>query len=256
MKSTDSEAPEADRDSLIKRKDPNGYDPELGARVAPIMKVLYCGIEERLQFIRRVYTILSAQLLLTLGVVLLCTLHESVRAFVRANTSLLIVTVVFSFVFLILLICVPSLRRTAPINLILLGGFTLCEGYLLGVISAMYTTSSVIQALIIVTFITVGLTIFTFQSNYDFSKLGVPLFVLLMVFVLGGFLRLFLPSTPFLDTVWAVLGALLFSLYIVFDTFMVIAKLNTDEYILGALDIYLDVVNLFIYILQIFGTRD
>lgn len=50
--------------------------------------------------------------------------------------------------------------------------------------------------------------------------------------VLGGFLRLFFPSTPFIDTVWAVMGALLFSLFIIYDTFIIMNDLRPDQYCL------------------------
>ena len=52
-----------------------------------------------------------------------------------------------------------------------------------------------------------------------------------------------------------VLGALLFSIYIVFDTRMIMKKLAVDEYIIGALMIYIDIIQLFLYILALFGNN-
>ena len=53
-------------------------------------------------------------------------------------------------------------------------------------------------------------------------------------------------------------GALIFSLYIVYDTQLMMGgkhkyALDPEEYIFAALNIYLDVVNLFMYILMIIG---
>lgn len=245
-----------DDDDSAPLKDKHGYDPELGLRLEPILRVIDASISERLRFIRNVYTILSVQLLATLAIVLLCSLHAGAKVWVQSHLGAFYAAIALSFFFMCILLCFTSVRKQAPLNLVLLGAFTLCEGYMLGVVSSLYQTTSVLQAIGITAFITVGLTVYTFTSKRDFSKWGMPLFVILMVFVLGGFLRLFLPSTPFLDTVWAVIGALLFSAYIVFDTFQLIAVLNTDEYIEGAIQIYLDIINLFLYILQIFGKRD
>jgi len=237
------------------------YDLEKGS--SPItdeefkfLTVIDCEIQTRLAFIRKVYTILSVQLLVTFGFVLVGTFSASVKLFLQANVPLLWVCLALSLVFVIILTCIPSVSYSYPSNLILLGCFTLCESYLLAAISSVYETSSVVQAIGITLAITFGLTIFTFQSKIDFSVMGGVLFVLLMVFVFGGFMRLFLPSTPFLDTVWAALGALLFSAYIVYDTFLLINKLRPEDYIVAALSLYLDIINLFIYILELIGKRD
>ena len=54
------------------------------------------------------------------------------------------------------------------------------------------------------------------------------------------------------------IGALIFSLYIVYDTQLMMGgkhkyALSPEEYIFAALNIYLDVINLFLYILMIVG---
>jgi len=130
------------------------------------------------------------------------------------------------------------------------------ESYLLGAISSVYETTSVYQAIAITLAITVGLTLFTFQSKYDFSAMGGVLFVLLALLLVGGILRLIFPFTPVLDTVWAVLGALVFSGYIVYDTFLLLHKLPPTEYVGAALSLYLDIINLFIYILELVGKKN
>ena len=53
-------------------------------------------------------------------------------------------------------------------------------------------------------------------------------------------------------------GAVVFSLYLVYDTQLMMGgkhkySLSPEEYIFAALNIYLDVINLFMYILMIVG---
>jgi FtsH-binding integral membrane protein len=52
-------------------------------------------------------------------------------------------------------------------------------------------------------------------------------------------------------------GVFLFSFYIIYDTQLTIGnksnKLSEDDYILAVMMLYLDIINLFIYILSFFG---
>ena len=56
------------------------------------------------------------------------------------------------------------------------------------------------------------------------------------------------------ELVYAIAGALLFSAFIVFDTHMLMHKLSPEEYILASINLYLDMINLFIEILRILNS--
>ena len=61
-----------------------------------------------------------------------------------------------------------------------------------------------------------------------------------------------------MNLLYASLGALVFSLYLVFDTQLMLGgshkySISPEEYIFAALNLYLDIVNIFIYILAIVG---
>ena len=54
------------------------------------------------------------------------------------------------------------------------------------------------------------------------------------------------------------MGAVIFSLYIIYDTQIMLGgnhkySLSPEEYIFAALNLYLDIINLFLYLLSIFG---
>ena len=80
---------------------------------------------------------------------------------------------------------------------------------------------------------------------------------MLVILVLAGFLMIFFQSK------WAVIGygtagAFIFSMYIVYDTQLMMGgthkySISPEEYIFAALNIYLDIINLFLYILMIVG---
>ena len=51
----------------------------------------------------------------------------------------------------------------------------------------------------------------------------------------------------------AVGGAAVFSLYIVYDVYLISKRLSPDEYIAASINLYLDILNLFLHILRILG---
>ena len=87
--------------------------------------------------------------------------------------------------------------------------------------------------------------------------MGGILFVGILILMIFGILAIFIRN-KILDLVYASLGALVFSCYIVFDTQMMLGgkhkySISPEEYIFAALNLYLDIVNLFLYILAIVG---
>lgn len=57
-----------------------------------------------------------------------------------------------------------------------------------------------------------------------------------------GFVAIFLPFNRTFDLVIAIIGCLLFSGYIVYDTYNINKRLSPDEYIMGAISLYLEYV--------------
>jgi len=211
----------------------------------------------RLGFIRKVYSILTAQLVLTMAFIGLFFL-DSVKGFTAANQWIVWVAIVMSFVFLIILACCPGVSRKSPHNMIFLGLFTCCEGFMLGTITARYEAAEVLLAVGFTAAVVLALTLFAFQTKIDFTACGGALLCVLVIFILAGFVAAFFPQTRTVRLVYACIGAVIFSLYIVYDTQIMIGgnhkySLDPEEYVFAALNLYLDIVNLFIYILQIIG---
>ena len=57
-----------------------------------------------------------------------------------------------------------------------------------------------------------------------------------------GLVGVFIPFGKTMDLVFAIGGCLLFSGYIVYDTYIINARLSPDEYIMGAISLYLEYV--------------
>lgn len=71
----------------------------------------------------------QVQLIFTAGMVWLFTSHQPTREFAFQNMWLLIVAIIVMFVTIIMISCCEGVRRATPHNFIVLGLFTLAEGF-------------------------------------------------------------------------------------------------------------------------------
>lgn len=209
-------------------------------------------------FIRKVYGILSIQLLVTSAFIALFVLHEGVKMWTYRNSWTLWVAMAVTIVLVLVLACCEGPRRKAPTNYILLGTFTLAESFLLGAVSSTYDTESVLIAAGICAAVTFGLTIFAMQTKYDFTTCGGMLCGLMIVLMIAGIAMIFMPYNKYTQIAYGSLGALVFSFYLVYDTQLMLGgdhkySLSPEEYVFAALNLYLDIINLFLYILRIVG---
>ena len=67
-------------------------------------------------------------------------------------------------------------------------------------------------------------------------------------------------AAPAAELVLAGIGSALFGLYLVFDVQLLLGgggrfALSPDDYVAGAISLYLDLVNLFLHLLRLFGTE-
>ncbi len=109
----------------------------------------------------------------------------------------------------------------------------------------------VVQALIITCGVFFALSLYTLQSKYDFSGLAPFLYAGLWILILSGFIHIFIPFSKGTDFLIAIAGAAIFCGYIIFDTYMIAQRVSPDEYVMASIELYLDFVNLFLYILRI-----
>lgn len=136
-------------------------------------------------------------------------------------------------------------------------------------IKAVYQLSNLIFSYFVQVLMAVGitaavclaLTIFALQTKVDFTMMGGILLACMVVFMIFGIVAIFFKG-KIITLVYASIGALLFSVYLIYDTQLMMGgdhkySISPEEYIFAALNLYLDIVNIFIYILTIIGaSRD
>ncbi len=149
------------------------------------------------------------------------------------------------------------LTKSKPgLNLVMLFLFTFMTGFtltpLLTAVLALPTGASILTNALLLTAVAFGgLSLFAINTKRDFTTMGKMLFIALIIMIVAALINIFLGSS-LLQTLIAAAGAILFSAFILFDT-QNIVKGNFATPVEAAIALYLDVLNLFISLLQILG---
>ena len=160
-------------------------------------------------------------------------------------------------------------RRKSPRKWFLLVAFTLGEAISVGFVSSFYKYKSVLSALLATVAATVSVSLYTaLQKNakYDLSQLGSSLSSIAKIFLVYGIVGILqmtnvLPANflPYNDAIYSFLGACLFSVYLAHHTRLIVSgkhtkyQMHEKDYVYGAMTLYNDIINMFIYILRIIG---
>ena len=203
-------------------------------------------------FIRKVYTILTVQILATALMSSVSFFSTGYRNWIQTNSWMMWISLFGAIGFMLLTFWK---RKSYPTNLLFLGGFTALEAYSISVITSFYESKIVLEALIFTLGIFVALTLFACQTKYDFTSWMPYLFGALWLLILFGFMAAFFPHTSGIELGYGIVSALIFSAYILVDTQLVMRHYQVEEEIAASISLYLDVINLFLSILRILNSQ-
>lgn len=209
----------------------------------------------RLGFIKKVFGIVAVQLLVTTLICLIPMFSVTFMTFQRTYWYIVILTAVLSIAILYIIIY-TKLGRKVPINYILLIVFTLCEAYTVSYIASRYDPETVAFAAGLTCLIVTGLSLYAAFTKTDFTKCGGFLLVCMIALIGGSILGFFFRNKIF-RLVLSVVGVIVFGLYLIFDIQLIMGnkknKMSKDDYILAAMMLYIDIIQIFLYLLQILG---
>ena len=214
----------------------------------------------RAGFIRKVYGILSIQLLITFGAVFFCQI-KPIKSLIFKNQALSGNLVVFSsLLFLVLFLCLACCRglsRNVPYNYLFLLGITICEAIACAIASSIYSFQIVALALLLTIVATLAITFYACTTKNDFSTCRVGLYVIFsQMFTIGIIAVLFRIRALYAFYTFGMTGVV--GIYLVYDTQLILGKLgvgySVDDYIFATLEIYMDIIRLFLLILRILGS--
>jgi len=217
-------------------------------------------IEIRSGFIRKVYGIVCMQLLLTtLVAAQVSTVFrgmEKSHAVVYAQ-----VASVLSLVLMCAMMCCKNAMQSFPTNYLLLFGFTFFESIVIGFICSTHSKDVVLLSFFLTGLIVGCLTLYATFTGSDFTQMGDYLYAGLIGLTIAGFGLMLMGMMgihcPILTKIQAAFGILLFTVYLVYDTQLIMGNhscaFGPDDYVFAAMNLYLDIISLFAYILQFLG---
>lgn len=140
-------------------------------------------------------------------------------------------------------------------------GYAVLNGLTLSLIFLIYTFSSIALTF----FVTAGtfavMSVYGYITKTDLTKIGKIMMMLLVGIIIASLVNLFLKS-PMIYWITTYVGVAVFVGLIAYDTQKIknyFLELNGDESlmgrmaIMGALTLYLDFINLFLFLLRLFG---
>ena len=208
-------------------------------------------------FIRKVYGLLSIQLIITFAFVLLFQIPAIKKNILTnihlAGNILICSSISFLFLFLIL-VCCRNLSRTVPYNYIFLFAITLCEALSCAIVSACYSFEIVAISLFLTIISTLTITFYACTTKTDFSYLRVILYIISIQLFMAGITSILLRINK-LYMFYTYLSTIMVGIYLVYDTHLIMGKFglaySVDDYIFASLEIYIDIIRLFLLILRI-----
>jgi hypothetical protein len=159
--------------------------------------------------------------------------------------------------------------RVFPTNMILLLIFTLTEAYVVSCITSIVAdvkggaivvvaASMTLGKCLIILAIVIALTLYAMFTRSDFTTGWGILFAFIAPFIMFGIFA-WIAWIPVLHSLYCALGAAIFGIYLVIDTQLIVGggryELSMDDYVAGALMLYIDIIQIFLYILSLLGNN-
>ncbi|KRX01767.1 hypothetical protein PPERSA_02295 [Pseudocohnilembus persalinus] len=214
---------------------------------------------QQIKFIRKVYLILLTQIAISCLFVIQAKESRGFKYFIIRNPFVTVLSLIALTATCYALSCYQSLCRKVPTNYILLFIFTFSQSYLLAATVLQYDVQSVLLAGGITFFMFLGITTYALWTKEDFTIKGGSLFMGLITLSGGLFLNMFIQSS-FVNLMLNVGFIFLFGIYLIYDTQMIVGghkhSFTYDDYIIAALQMYIDIINIFLYTLRLFGKSD
>lgn len=209
-------------------------------------------------FIHKVYSLLFVQLFLTFGFVVLANETKALKIFIMSHSILCLLIDFIPLIIAIFFLIKPEATKKVPLNYILLFIFSMSFGYTISYFTLKYSKYSVYFTMMLTLIIVLVLSVYAFVTKNDFTMLGGILFSCLIMLIIASFL-IYIFRLRILVGILNILGLILFTVYLIYDTQLIVGnkqrRLSEDDYILGVMILYLDIINIFIYLLQICGRK-
>ena len=235
------------------------YDHDLGLRAqAPL-----AGVDQGLRaHMARVYGLMSGALALTGVIAWIIGNNEALMASIF-GTPWQWVAIFGPFAMaMVLIFFVEKMSAGAATALFI--AYSAAMGVSMSIIFAVYTQASIAQAFGVTAVSFLGLSLYGYTTKRDLGPIGNFLIFALIGLIVASIVNIFLRSSG-MDFLISIAGVVIFAGLTAYDT----QKIKTDYLqgrgrsadaegrlaVMGAFNLYLDFVNLMLYILKLMGNR-
>lgn len=209
----------------------------------------------RNEFYGKVFRWLGIGLFITFLVAYLVSMNVNLLSFIFSGYTYIILLV------LEIAICIWLTARIHKMSkemaTILYLGYTALTGVTLSSIFIVYEIDSIIWIFLASSLIFICFSFIGMKMNVDLRKLGVYLFIMLLGVVVLEIINIFVMNST-LNMIACIGGLGIFVAYIAYDIRKISYYEDSDNMaIIGAFELYLDFINIFIRLLELFGnSRD
>jgi protein lifeguard len=266
----------------VQQQQQQAFDME--AQQAANAAAAFADLKIRSAFVRKVFLLVFCELAVTIGIASVFMFVQPVKEYVAGSTVpctpepnvflrsdgtcykvgdgrwVFYTSWALSLVTLIALMCSSTLRKRVPWNYMAMFWFTIVMSVQVGCIVAYWDLSVVLIAVAVTGGAVLGMTLAALFIPFDLTSkghvLGMAAIVVFFTALITFFVGFFYISKWWYLTL-SVIIALLFAAFLFYDIQMVVGKgkykMSPDDYVFAAVQIYLDIVIMFLNILNIVG---
>lgn len=207
------------------------------------------------RYLNKVYAWMSVTMLVTAGTAIYALQSAEMLTWIVSHMLLL----VLGSIAVILTMLFAARRLTAGALAALLIVFAVAEGLLFGPILCFYTQESLGLTFACTAGMFGAMSLFGAMTKINLSSWGRGLFMALLGLIIAGIANIFW-GNGLMELIISAAGVIIFSMLTAYDTQKLLQEglYGTEEErnkgaILGALSLYLDFLNLFLYLLRFLG---
>ena len=213
------------------------------------------------RIMKRVYLKMFLAMIVTAVTSFVC-MNVPAVFFTLMNNSGLYFGLLIAEVVLVFVLAGALNKLSSPVASLIFYVYSILNGVVLSAILAAYTASSVFSTFVITAAVFGTMTVYGYVTKSDLSRVGTFLFMALIGLLICTIVNIFMKSST-MEWIISFAGVVIFIGLTAWDTQKIkqmaamtdgsqAGKLAT----IGALSLYLDFVNLFLYLLRFFGNRE
>ena len=233
---------------------PNKVD----SRVESLNISFHINYDIESKFLMKVYGIVLFQFIIIFGLTLIFQI-ESIKNYIQGHESFFwafFAISLFIIIFPVILFeCCPRTLQSVPYNYIILFAYTIFLAIFCAFLGSFYHFQAVLGVITCIVAICIGsFCIGLFNKGGDAKAWFFIISSLICLALHYGIMALIFRSYYYIflyDTIFAII----YALYIAFDTINIKQNLSCDDYIAAAIILDIDIIRLFIILLRIFGSK-